>query len=189
MISPHAPSLEGKVIAITGAASGIGLATARLLASRGASVSLADIQADPLSAVVSSIQKSTPKAHVYHKVINVANPNEVASWLDETVKQLGGLHGAANLAGVLGALGVKKISEMDDKEWDFVMDVNLRGVFNCIRAELQRMGEGSSIVSAASVAGLKGYPKSAAYSTSKVHEALVLALSLANLRSSMVSLA
>ena len=176
-------------MAITGAASGIGLATAHLLASRGASVSLADVQADPLSAVVSSIQKSTPKARVYHKVVNVAKPDEVASWLDETVKQLGGLHGAANLAGVLGAAGVKKISEMEDKEWDFVMDVNLRGVFNCIRAELQRMGEGSSIVNAASVAGLKGYPKGAAYSTSKVRDALILALSLANLRSSMVLLA
>ena len=105
------------------------------------------------------------------------------------MKQLDGLHGAANLAGVLGATGVKKISEMEDQEWDFVMDVNLRGVFNCIRAELQRMGEGSSIVSAASVAGLKGYPKGAAYSTSKVRDALVLALSLADLRSSMVSLA
>ena len=104
------------------------------------------------------------------------------------MKQLGGLHGAVNLVGLLGVTGVKKISEMEDKEWNFVMDVNLRGVFNCIRAELQRIGEGSSITSAASVAGLKGYPKGAAYSTSKVRDALVLAPSLANLRSSMVSL-
>ncbi len=52
------------------------------------------------------------------------------------------------------------------------MDVNLKGVFNCIRAEIQRMGNGASIVSASSVAGLKGVAKGAAYSTSKVGDFL-----------------
>ena len=165
-------SFEGKVVAITGAASGIGLATAHLLASRGASVSLGDIQQERLAEVATEIQKSNPKTRVFHKVVNVVKADEVASWLDETVKELGGLHGAANLAGVLGTTGARKISEMEDEDWDFVMDVNLRGVFNCVRAELQRMSEGASIVNAASVAGLRGYPKGAAYSTSKVSDFL-----------------
>ena len=53
------------------------------------------------------------------------------------------------------------------------MDVNLRGVFNCIRAELQRMDKDASIVSTSSVAGLKGYGGAAAYSTSKVRGSLL----------------
>ncbi len=55
-----------------------------------------------------------------------------------------------------------------DEDWDFTMDVNLKGVFNCIRAELQRMDKDASIVTTSSVAGLRGYPGGAAYSTSKV---------------------
>lgn len=57
---------------------------------------------------------------------------------------------------------------MTDEDWDSVMDVNLRGVFNCIRAELQRMDKNASIVSGSSVAGLRGYKTGGPYSTSKV---------------------
>ena len=115
-------SLSGKVIAITGAASGIGLATAYLLSFRDASVSLADVQAERLAAVTADIQTSSPHALVHHQVVNVAHADEVAHWLDETVKQLGGLHGTANLAGVLGVTGRNTIKDMEDEEWDFVMD-------------------------------------------------------------------
>lgn len=74
--------------------------------------------------------------------------------------------GAANLAGVLST--GKRIVDTKDEDWDSIIDVNLKGVFNCIRAELQRMDKDASIVSASSVAGLKGYGGAAAYSTSKV---------------------
>ena len=163
-------SLEGRVIAITGAASGIGLATAHLLASRGASVSLADIQQERLDEAAANIKKSTPNSRVYHKVVNVTKSDEVAAWLDETIKELGPLNGAANLAGVIGRSGFEPnlIRDTKDEAWDFVLNVNLKGVFNCVRGELQRMGEGASIVNAASVAGLQGYPYNVAYSTSKV---------------------
>jgi NAD(P)-dependent dehydrogenase (short-subunit alcohol dehydrogenase family) len=161
-------SLSGKVIAITGAASGIGLATAHLLASRGASLSLADVQQKALASAAADIQQSSPKTKVYHKVVNVASAPLVSSWLDETITYFGALHGAANLAGILGTVGVKKISEMEDEDWDTVMDVNLKGVFNCLRAELQLIEEGGSIVNAASVAGLKGHSKGGAYCASKV---------------------
>ena len=79
---------------------------------------------------------------------------EVAGWLDETIKRLGPLSGAANLAGVL-TVGMP-IVDTQDEDWDYVMDVNLKGVFNCVRAELQRMDKDASIVNASSVAGLKG---------------------------------
>lgn len=165
-------SLEGKVIALTGCASGIGLATAHLLASRGASISIADVRLEPLENAVSEIKKSNPGACVFHKAVNVVKADEVGAWLDETIKELGPLTGAANLAGVLGKTGMKPIKDLSDEEFDFVMGVNLKGVFNCIRAELQRMDKDASIVNASSVAGLKGYANGGAYSTSKVRRLL-----------------
>ncbi len=163
-------SLEGRVIAITGAASGIGLATAHLLASRGASVSIADVQQERLEEAAANIKKSTPNSRVYHKIVDVSKSAEVAAWLDETIKELGPLNGAANLAGVIGRSGFEPnmIKDTEDGAWDFVLKVNLTGVFNCVRAELQRMGEGATIVNAASCAGLGGYPYNVTYCASKV---------------------
>lgn len=82
-------SFQGQVIALTGAASGIALATARLLASRGASISLADVRQEPLDAAVADIQKSNPDVKIYAKAVNVKYSQEVGDWLDETVKHLG----------------------------------------------------------------------------------------------------
>ena len=96
----------------------------------------------------------------------MTNAQEVGDWLDETIKHLGPLNGAANLAGVL-KLG-DRIASTKDEDWDFVMGVNLKGVFNCLRAELQRMDGPASIVNAASTAGLRGFTGGAAYATSKV---------------------
>ncbi|KAL9069277.1 MAG: hypothetical protein Q9161_005684 [Pseudevernia consocians] len=164
-------SFQGKVVALTGAASGIALATARLLASRGASISLADIRQEPLDAAVADIKRSDPNVKIYSKAVNVKNGQEVGDWLDETIKHLGPLTGAANLAGVF-SLG-KQIVDTKDEDWDFIMDVNLTGAFNCVRAELQRMDKDASIVNASSVAGLKGTAGTAAYSVSKVGQRLL----------------
>ena len=168
-------SLEGKVIAVTGAASGIGLATAHLLASRGASVSLADVQKERLEEAAAEIKKSATNCRVYHKVVDVSKSSEVAAWLDETVKELGALNGAANMAGVIGRSGFEPylIRDTPDEVFDFILSVNLKGVFNCLRAELQRMGEGASIVNASSVAGLRGYPWNVTYCASKVRDLLL----------------
>ena len=164
-------SLEGKVIAITGAASGIGRATAILLASRGASVSLADVQEERLQQTTTEIQKLNPNNRVYRRVVDVSKSDEVDAWLDGTIKDLGQLNGAANVAGGSGvADGVwpKTIRETDDSQLDYLMEVNLKGTFNCVRAELQRMDKGASIVNTASVAGLRGLPTAVAYCASKV---------------------
>ena len=168
-------SLEGKVIAITGAASGIGLATARLCAARGASISIADIRQEPLDVAVADIQQSNSAVKIYAKTVDVKNSQEVHDWLDETVRRLGPLTSAANLAGVFKA--GKQIADTQDEDWDFVMDVNVKGVFNCIRAQLQRMDKDASIVNASSIAGLHGYGGGAAYSTSKVGSWRSLSLS------------
>ena len=169
-------SLEGRVIAVTGAASGIGFATARLLASRGASISVADVRQDALDTAVAELKKSDPNVKIHAKAVDVRKGREVGEWLDETVKYLGPLTGAVNLAGVL-SIGTQ-IADTTDEDWDSVMDVNLKGVFNCIRAELQRMDKDASIVSASSIAAFQGVGGGAAYSTSK-HAVLGLTRSAA----------
>ena len=161
-------SHKGKVIAITGAASGIGLKTAHLLASRGASLSLVDNRQEPLEAAVAAIKESNPNVKVHHKTVNVSKSSEVDEWLDGTVREYSGLHGAVNLAGMIGTTAQKKVQDVTDEDWESLMGVNLDGVFYCLRAELRHMGEGASIVSASSVAGLKGYATGGPYSTSKV---------------------
>ncbi|KAL8654730.1 MAG: hypothetical protein Q9210_001313, partial [Variospora velana] len=162
-------SLQGKVIAITGSASGIGLALAHLLAARGASISIADVQEDALAAAVHSIQKSTPEAQILSKTVNVTSSAEVSAWLDETIARFGGgLDGAVNLAGVVGKGSL--VADADEAEFDSIIRVNLKGVFNCLQAELKRMkkdGGGGSVVNASSVAGIRGYPTNVAYCASK----------------------
>jgi len=165
-------SLQGKVIAITGAASGIGLATAHLLASRGASLALADIRQEPLDTAVVEISKSNSSTKIYARAVDVVKSEQVASWLDEAVKQLGKLNGTVNLAGIL-KLG-STIQDTKDEDWDAVIDINLKGVFNCLRAELQTIQDGGSIVNAASVAGLRGTATGAAYCASKLSQSIAL---------------
>lgn len=160
--------LQGKVIAITGAASGIGLATARECAARGAALSLCDINEDALKKIVEEI-KSTG-ANAIGQRVDVSNSDNVDSWIAATVKHFGKLDGAANIAGVEGIPGGKVFSNIVDitnDHWDFIMGINLTGLFYCLRAQLRVMERGASILNVASMAGLMGRPGIAAYSTSK----------------------
>jgi len=165
-------SLHGKVIAITGAASGIGLASAHLLASRGASLALADIRQEPLDTAVVEISTSNLSIKIYARAVDVVKSEQVASLLDEAVKQLGKLNGTVNLAGIL-KLG-STMQDTKDENGDAIIDINQQGVFNCLRAELQRIQDGGSIVTAASVARLKGAATGAAYCASKVSQSIAL---------------
>ncbi|OAL54595.1 oxidoreductase [Pyrenochaeta sp. DS3sAY3a] len=154
-------SLEGKVIAITGGASGIGLATAKILAGRGAVLSLADLQHDALNRALQSL----PGDKHMVTTVDVRDSTQVQAWIDKTVEQLGRLDGAANLAGV--TTDGLPIAEETDENWDFLMNVNAKGVFNCIRAEMRRISDGGSIVNAASVAGSVGGAHWSIYAASK----------------------
>ncbi|KAJ9603788.1 hypothetical protein H2200_011974 [Cladophialophora chaetospira] len=159
-------SMDGKVIAITGAASGIGLTTAKLLASRGAVLSLADVNAKQLEAAASSIEEGGAK--VIYTVVDVRDRSQVNNWIERTVKEFGRLDGAANLAGVVGRHAVTfELRDETDDEWDFIMNVNTKGVFNCMREELNVMKSGASIVNAASVLAVLGQLKSSIYCASK----------------------
>ena len=161
-------SFEGKVVCITGAGSGIGLATAKLLASRGAKLALAEIQDATLQKAVSEIKAATPGAEVVGTVVDVSKHESVDSWIAKTVKHFGRLDGAANVAGVEGKNSVfADFVDMKNEEWDFIISVNLTGVMYCLRAELRVMEQGAAIVNVASIAGLMGRPGIGAYSASK----------------------
>jgi NAD(P)-dependent dehydrogenase (short-subunit alcohol dehydrogenase family) len=159
---------SGKVIAITGAASGIGLATAHLLASRGAKLSLADLQEEALKNAQSEIQTKIPGTEILIFALDVRNYSQVESWVKETVNKFGKLDGAANLAGVIPpSIGVGELVNQDLKEWDFVLNVNLTGVMHCLKAQLAVIGNHGAIVNASSIAGLTGREKNSSYAASK----------------------
>ncbi|KAL8905485.1 MAG: hypothetical protein Q9171_006652, partial [Xanthocarpia ochracea] len=152
-------SFDGKVIAITGGASGIGQATAQLLAARGATVSIADIQQEALTATADSIKKSTPNATVFTKTVDVTTFEDVDAWIQETVSQFGKIDGAVNLAGTVGKnTSSTFVEDVEDDDFDKIIAVNVKGVFNCMKAQIRSMKEhgGGNIVNAASVAGVKG---------------------------------
>lgn len=160
---------SNKVIVITGAASGIGLETAKLLASAGARLSLADFQEAGLKQITSELSSQYGEDKITSALVDVRDRTSVESWIASTVKTFGApIDGVANLAGVIGKeINVAPIWEISDEDWDFVLGVNLKGVLNCLRAEIPHMRDGGSIVNAASVAGLMGFKKNAAYVASK----------------------
>ncbi|CAK7212895.1 hypothetical protein SEUCBS140593_001662 [Sporothrix eucalyptigena] len=162
-------SFEGKVIAITGAASGMGLATAKLLASRGAVLSLADLNEKALTETLSSLPGG-PDKHLA-TAVDVAKSDSVDAWVKKTVAKFGQLDGAVNMAGILGPTG--PVTDVSSAQFAQVMDVNVLGVFHCLHAQLPAMGPKGSIVSAASTFGEISMPNCAAYCASK---AAVIAL-------------
>ena len=101
-------------------------------------------------------------------MVDVTKGSQVSSWISATVNGLGSLYGAANLAGVIGkGIGILRIKDLSDEEWDFIMGVNSTGVFKCLPEEMKGIEKGASIVSASSIAGLIGFDKNAAYVASK----------------------
>lgn len=117
------------------------MATAQLLASRGAIISLADINADAVKAAKTSLEGSD---HV-HYVVDVSKSANVNTWIEQTVEKFGKLDGAVNMAGII--THATPVAEHSDEGWDRAFAVNTRGAFNCIRAELKAMTAGASIVS------------------------------------------
>ncbi|EXJ92465.1 hypothetical protein A1O3_01016 [Capronia epimyces CBS 606.96] len=159
-------SLAGKVICITGGASGIGFELAKLVARRGAKVSLCDIQKEQLANAVT--QLTSTGADVFGSVVDVSSDEQVDGWIASTVDRFGQLDGAANFAAIENKRGVfTQISGLTNQEWDSVLSVNLTGVMYCIRAQVKAMKHGGSIVNASSIGGLRGREGMAPYCVAK----------------------
>lgn len=120
----------------------MGLATAQLLAERGAQISLADLDERGLNAAIETLDHKT--RHMC-SVVDVIKGRSVDAWIMSTVERYGKIDGAVNMAGII--TNAVPITEVSDKDWDFTFDVNVKGVFNCLRAELKAMASGGSIVS------------------------------------------
>ncbi len=184
MSTPHADEFSGLAALITGGASGIGLATARLLASRGARVAILDREV-PSGAAGEAVPGHTrpggdPRdAGLRPIVADVTDDGAVRSAVAEATRALGGLDVLVNNAGI-GAAGT--VEDNDDAEWQRVFDVNVLGIVRTTRAALPalrasaaRRGE-AAIVNTCSIAATAGLPQRALYSASK---GAVYALTLA----------
>lgn len=148
-------SLQGKVYAITGGASGIGLATAKILSRRDAIVCVADIDITAMESTTSYFTEQKVPFTVTR--VDVSQRDQVEGWLDSIVDKYGRLDGAANVAGVIGKHhGIRPVAELEDDEWHKIIAVNLTGTMYCLRAELRRVVDGGSIVNVASIHGIKG---------------------------------
>jgi 2-keto-3-deoxy-L-fuconate dehydrogenase len=153
-------SLKDKTAVITGGGSGIGKAISVLFAAQGASVHIMDLDAHGPASVITEISKAGGKA-VAHKV-NVATQQDVAT----TFKKIGTVHILVNNAGVAH---VGKADTTLEADFDRIINVNVKGVYNCIHEVIPRMREngGGTILNLASIAGLVGLTDRFAYSTAK----------------------
>lgn len=159
-------NFKDKVIAITGGASGIGLATAKLLGLAGAKLSLADVNVEALKSAVADIEAAGGTALGIK--VDVRDSESVDAWIKQTVEKLGKLDGAVNLAGIIPKnINIDDVETLNNEDWQIIIDINLTGVMYSMRAEIGSMNERGSIVNAASIAGIAGFPKNAAYTAAK----------------------
>jgi len=156
---------RGQVALVTGASSGMGLATARAFAAQGASVALADINEDALRAANDELTSAGQQALAV--VCDVSDEDQVAALVDRTVATYGRLDMAFNNAGIQ----VPPSDAADEPAGIFerVNAINLRGVWACMKHELRQMREQGSgaIVNCSSLGGLVGLPGRASYHASK----------------------
>ena len=155
----------GKVALVTGAASGMGLATSQGFAEAGAAVVLADFREDAVKVEAQKLMAAGYKAIAFR--CDVSEDAQVAAMVDRTVAEFGRLDAAFNNAGVMARIAPTADSTRED--WDRVIGINLRGVWSCMKHELrqmQRQGSGA-IVNNASVGALTGNPGIGSYIASK----------------------
>lgn len=157
-------NVEGKVVVITGASSGMGEAAAKYLANLGASVVLGARRADKIETLAKEINDNGGKALAI--AVDVTKRDQVKQFIDSAVKHFGRVDVILNNAGIMP---LSPIDRLNVHEWDTMIDVNIKGVLNGIAAVLPYMKEQKSgqIINTSSVAGHKIFGGSAVYSATK----------------------
>ncbi len=160
-----AREFEGKVALVTGASSGIGRATALAFAREGARVCVADVNEEGGRQTVKLIEKEGGTA--FFVKCDVSKASDVKATVDAVVKKFGRLDFAFNNAGVEGKPALT--ADCSEENWGKTLDVNLKGVWLCMKNEIPVMVKqgGGVIVNVSSVAGLVGFPGMPAYVASK----------------------
>jgi NAD(P)-dependent dehydrogenase (short-subunit alcohol dehydrogenase family) len=155
----------GKVALVTGAASGMGLATAQEFAAAGAAVVLADFRADIAEAEARKLAAQGHRALAIG--CDVSDDAQVEQMIDRTVAEFGRLDAAFNNAGVMARIA--PTADSTREEWERVIGINLRGVWSCMKFELRQMQrqQSGAIVNNASVGALTGNPGIPSYIASK----------------------
>ena len=158
-------TLDGKVALVTGAAGGIGRASAQIFAREGACVVVADVAEEGGHETVALIENGGGRASFVRSDVSVKS--DVLRMVQHAVDAYGGLDCAHNNAGI--AAPMAPLADYPDEGWDRTMAVMLTGVYLCLKAEIPAMLErgGGAIVNTASGVGLVGYPSQAAYTASK----------------------
>lgn len=157
--------IDGKTALVTGAGSGIGRASAERFAADGANVVVADIAAETGRETVDLIEDTGGDATFVE--VDVADFESVERMVDVAVDTYGSLDFAHNNAGIL--TGFAGVADIEEAQWDKLLDINLKGIWACLKAELPVMeAQGSgAIVNTASESGLVGMGGLASYSASK----------------------
>lgn len=160
-------NLKGKVIIVTGAGMGLGLAAADVLASKGADVSLVDYNDEALQKAKTELEKKYPESRFLTVTADVSVEENVKNYVDTTVKEFGKIDGLYNNAGIEGKQA--PLVEYDIEVFKKVIDINLLGVYYGMKyviPELQKNG-GGRIVNVASVGGIRGVLNQTAYVATK----------------------
>ena len=158
--------VEGKVAIVTGAAEGMGEATARLFAEAGAKVLAADVNVEVGEATVRRIVDAGGTASFIR--CDVSKAGDVEAMVNAAVERYGRLDCAVNNAGV--SPDNEPLADLIEDEWDRVVGVNLKGTALCLKYEIKQMlaqGDGGAIVNIASVSGFRPQPNNGAYNASK----------------------
>ncbi len=157
-------SLEGKTAAVTGAASGIGSAVAKRLAEAGANMALLDIDKEKGPGIEEEIRRLGTRTKFY--ACDVSSRSDCQNAVDDVAKDFGTLDILVNNAGVINR---KDTVELSEQEWDHVLRVNLKSVYQLSHLAIPLMIQkgGGSIVNIGSGWGIRGGPRAAAYCASK----------------------
>lgn len=157
--------LSGKVAVVTGGAQGIGRAIAEALAQQGANVVVADLQEEKAEATAKELTANTGQRAIAVKV-DVADSASAKAMIDRTIDEFGRVDILVNNAGTTRDNLIMRMSEAD---WDLIININLKGAFNCSKAVVRPMMKQRSgrIINISSVSGLAGQAGQTNYSSSK----------------------